>query len=96
MSYHIQYPVVNQLERKYIARKGFPSVLVAIAVCVALLMVTVYAVGTQTIFEYIIPGNNEITVSAFYRMQNNLSDGMAIKDAISVFCTDIIEAANIQ
>ena len=96
MSYHIQYPVVNQLERKCIARKGFPGVLVVIAVCVVLLMVTVYAVGIQTIFEYIIPGNNEITVSAFHQMQDNLRDGMAIKDAIIAFCTEIIESADIR
>ena len=96
MGYQIQYPVVNRLEEKHIVRKGLPNILVMIVVCAVILTVTVYVVGVQTITEYIIPGNNEVTISAFYQMQDNLSDGMDIKDAIFAFCSEIIESAGLQ
>lgn len=96
MSYQIQYPIVSRLERKCAGRKGLPNILVAIAICVIILTVTVYVVGVQTVVEYMIPGNNEITVSAFCEMQDNLSDGMSAKDAITAFCTEIIESAGLQ
>ena len=97
MSYQIEYPVTNRLEQRYNVKSGKkPMIPVIVVICIILLAVSVYILGVDTIREFIIPGDDAVTVSAFHTMQDNLKEGMPVKDAVAAFCTEIIESANIQ
>ena len=97
MSYQIQYPVRNHFEEKYKFKdRKIPTFSVMAILCVILLIVSVHLVGFDALSEFIIPGNNAVTTSAFQQMQDNISSGVPIGDAITAFCTEIIESANIQ
>jgi len=97
LSYQIQYPIKNHFEEKYhFKERKNPTFSIAAILCVILLIVSVYIVGIDTLLEYIIPGNDALTISAFQQMQDNISSGMPIGDAVTAFCTEIIESANIQ
>ena len=96
MSYQIQYPISNRLEKKYDKKSKGLNKLVLTAVCAILLTVSAHFIGSDSLMECLVPGDNGVTVSAFNEMQSNLENGMGIKDAITEFCRVILKSANQQ
>ena len=92
MGYRIKYPVTNQLEAKYVIRKRPPMRVTAVILCVIFLTISLYTTGIEGFAEFLIPGDNAVTVLAFEEMQKNLKEGMAMKDALSTFCKMIIQS----
>lgn len=97
MSYQIKYHISKRLGDKYNETAVKKPIIPVIAiVCILLLLISVYIVGIDTVKAIIIPGNDTLTVSAFHQMQDNLKNGMSFNEAVTAFCTEIIETANIQ
>ena len=97
MSYQIAYPGTNHMEQNYTQRtkknKIFPVVVI---LCVTILAVLVYTLGLDAVSSFLIPGNDAVTVAAFEQMQADLKGGMPVKDAVTVFCKEIIESADVK
>ena len=97
MSYQIEYPVSNQMERKHIGKVRRKTVIFATLIgCIIFIVALVFIVGIDTVKEVLIPGNDKVTISAFTEMQENLKNGMSAKDAVAAFCEEILESANAQ
>lgn len=97
MSYQIEYPVENHLQKSY-ALRGRKKIAISsvLVLCFVALAVMVYAIGIDTLKEILVPGDNQITISAFENMQENLGNGMPAGDAIVAFCSEILQSANAQ
>ena len=93
MAYKIQYspenqaryPITNRHKRWNWSRFVIPAIILA-----AMLWVRFNGVP-----DIMIPGNPEVTRSAASELLVNLSDGVAVKDAVTVFCKEIIDGAQI-
>ena len=96
MSYQIQYPVGDRTERRYRPNKHLSRYLTGIILFVALLAIAVYIMGVDQLSEYLIPGDNALTVSAFQELQSNIREGMKVRDAVATFCETILNSASVQ
>ena len=97
LSYQISYPGTNHMEQKYMQRTEKNVVLtVVVIVCIVILAVSVYMIGLDRVSAFLIPGNDAVTVAAFRQMQNDVKSGIPVKEAVTAFCEEIIEAADIQ
>ena len=88
MSYKFTYPIVGSRQyptRKPMSRWVFPVGII----CVAALAFTLYY-GS---FHWLLPGDMAVTEAALRDMIENLSNGEAFQDAITVFCKEIIAGA---
>ena len=95
MSYKIRYKPAVKMEKKIglVLRNHRVKFAVA-AGSILLLIFVVYNCG-DTLREFLIPGDTDVTEAAFSELGNNLRDGVSVKDALTVFCLEIIENANI-
>lgn len=92
MSYQIRYTgacVVKQ-NKKY--RK--PNLKLAIAICSALLFIGLLQI--ESVRNFLIPGNPEVTKSAFKSFTQELRAGEKLSDAAAVFCRQIIESDAVE
>ena len=48
------------------------------------------------LWDHLIPGNADITKSAFYNFTESLQNGEAFSDAVYVFCDAVIQGAAIE
>ena len=98
LSYQIEYPVTNSLEKQYNRKTERKRTRIAAVVIIGIvtLAVSVYMLGVDTVRDFLIPGNDEVTISAFRQMHNNLSNGMSAADAVTAFCTEILHSAKTQ
>lgn len=69
---------------------------VVVILCITIFTVSVYMLGLDTVSSFLIPGNDAVTVAAFQQMQADLKSGIPVKEAVTTFCTEIIESADIQ
>lgn len=58
-------------------------------------VLVLYLGSTGLLRQLLIPGNPDITQAAFTTMMSNLSDGMLLTDALTAFCQEIIQYANV-
>ena len=92
MSYHIEYnPELKEKYPKVRKRRELPTrkMLVLLSVLIASYIFVQYR-----LYYYFIPGNPDITSSAFSTMIESVGEGEPVKDAFSVFCKEIIQNGN--
>lgn len=93
MSYKVQYtpqddyryPLIKQHGRRN--RGGVWGFL--------LLILLVLLIVYNGVPDFVFPGNPQITRAAVKEMVTNMENGTAVKDAIYVFCKQIIEGAGV-
>ena len=51
--------------------------------------------GWEALETWIYPGNTRVTKEAFQNMAENLQAGVGISDAVTVFCREILDGAEI-
>lgn len=88
MSYCIEYN--PELNRKYpsikrIRRKPPMKILILLAV-----FVSTYILVQSGYIKYLLPGNPDVTISAFSALVEQVGDGEPVKDAFIEFCEEII------
>ena len=88
MAYKIVYPIVGK--RKYPARKPMPAWALPGAVLSAIFLVITIYNGSA---NWLLPGDPAVTETALREMIENLSQGEAFGEAVTVFCKEIIAGA---
>ena len=91
MGYRIEYG--GDISRKFSSKsKGknklvLNGVLLLISICVALFLIQA---NSNRIMQFVIPGDDAITKSAFSAFVKNLQSGTTFKEAVIIFCREII------
>ena len=88
MGYKFSYPTVGS--RNYPTRKPMPGwILPTTLIFLCFIGIAMYNRG----FDWLLPGNPEITEAALKEMIDKLSAGEAFSDAVTAFCREIIAGA---
>ena len=95
MDYQVEYDSVGKEEKQKPDRHRVSGVIAVVMVCVLVLgAVTIKTVGLPWVESVLIPGDPEITASAWQQMIEDLRKGGSMTDAVTAFCREIIENAN--
>ncbi len=78
--FHKQYPLVLKKNRLPIKIIG----------AMLLLSVAIYGIKSGGVVEHLIPGDDEVTVTAFSDMVKTVRQGGSIGESIQTFCREII------
>jgi len=79
---------------KQAGRHGILRFQVLTAAFMLLFVITVRHVwpeGTQTLREFLIPGEPTVTEAAFHEMMADIQDGEPLPDALTAFCRQIVD-----
>lgn len=79
--------IPNQ-NRKLLLRAG------VLAVCAVLVVLCLQAPVREVIRDFLIPGDPDVTQSAFSQMVSDIRAGESFSDAVTVFCQEILYHAN--
>ena len=96
MGYRIHYghmlikEEIRQREEKRKTR--LPAKL--IVACSIVLVITI--LGKTGCLDFLIPGDKEVTKQAFSAMVENVRDGEDVKSAITAFCVEILDHAELS
>lgn len=88
MSYHITYN--PDLDQKYPFVRKSRCKLLTIAIVLLVCFVAVYVLAQSDIMYYLIPGDPQITVEAFFAMVERVGQGETVGNAVVGFCKEII------
>ena len=96
MGYTIQYGPAGNAETAWYAKRRKKSGAVLV-VCVLVIVFAVLALSGnfEQIKNYLIPGDPEVTKAAFAQFTEDIRQGDTVGDAITAFCREIIEGAEI-
>jgi len=96
VGYTIQYGPAGKAETAWHAKRRKKSGAV-LAVCVLVIVFAVLALSGnfEQIKNYLIPGDPEVTKAAFAQFTEDIRQGDTVGDAITAFCREIIEGAEI-
>ena len=95
MGYRIHYG--ENVIKEYIPESKNRSnikLLWVLIVCCAFIFA--FSRNKDTIINYLLPGNKEVTRAAISTFADDLRHGESLSDAAVAFCREIIENANIQ
>lgn len=74
-------------------RKTFHVKVTSVLLVCLLVIGSLKLIGWDKLKHYLLPGDPEVTESAFICMVENIRSGESVKDAITTFCVEIIEHA---
>lgn len=89
MSYRIEYNPEKNKMYPIAAKRNTKWLSIALCIMVAL-FVLLKLDKNQTIKSLLLPGDPEITSSAFSSMVEDIRDGARLGDAVTAFCLEII------
>jgi hypothetical protein len=92
MSYSIEYN--PELKNKYPSSKTKIELPTKKLIILFVVLITSYVFMQCRLYRYCIPGNPDVTVSAFSTMVERVGDGDSVKDAFCGFCREIIQNGN--
>ena len=88
MSYCIEYN--PELREKYPKVKLQRHIPTKKLVYLLVFFVASYLLIQSKVFRYLLPGNPDVTISAFSTMVERVGDGAPMRDAVRSFCEEII------
>ncbi len=88
MSYSVEYNPEFHKQYPICLKKNKVSLKIIFALL--LLCIVIYGVKSGRVIEYLIPGDNEVTVSAFSDMVKTVRQGGSVSESIQTFCKEII------
>ena len=92
MSYYIEYN--PEMKEKYPKTRRVIELPIKKLLFIFAVLITSYAFMQCRLYRYFIPGNPDVTMSAFSNMVENVGDGEPVKDAVFAFCKEIIKNGN--
>ena len=95
MSYQIVYNSDNTKKVKLRNRKKQKPLTIVI-VAVLLFGVLKFSSWDNPLWDYLIPGDADITKSAFQSFTDSLNNGDPFSDAVYVFCDTVIQGAALE
>lgn len=87
MGYRIVYG--EQRKRTLPIRRFFLG-----AICVLIAALLIWPAGRNALQQIFLPGDADVTASALRNLTEDLHDGVAIGDAVTAFCQEIIAGEN--
>lgn len=97
MGYRIQYgreAIRTAIAEPVKMKEKRPGIVPFILITTAAVCLLLQKGGALT--DYFIPGNKEVTSAAFTTLIDNVKGGEPVADAVTAFCREIIDNANIQ
>ena len=94
MGYSISYENGSAVKRKR-AERGHNKLLVVI-LAAAISFAAVRIVGYDQVKKLLIPGDAEVTQTAFHDFVDRIQQGSGVQESITAFCRDIMENASVQ
>lgn len=88
MSYSVEYNPEFRKQYPLILKKN--KLPLKIIGAMLLLSVAIYGIKCGKITEYLVPGDNAVTVSAFSDMVKTVRQGGSVGESIHTFCREII------
>ena len=96
MGYTIQYGPAGKAEAAWHAkRRKKAGAILAVCVLAVVFAAMVLSGGFEEIKNYLIPGDPEVTQAAFAQFTEDIRQGDTVGDAITAFCREIIDGAEI-
>lgn len=97
MGYHIQYgeTIEKVILETPSVKKSSKLKLVIILLCVSVLCFAVHQ-KKDIVTRYILPGDAEVTAAALDALVENLKEGDGFGDAVTAFCREIIDHADVS
>lgn len=95
MGYKIQYgPALKaEIKSRSFWKKQWKAAAVLTAMAAALVLV--FIGETETLRDVFLPGDADVTHRALIELTENIREGESFADAITVFCLEIIEGAEL-
>lgn len=91
MSYRIEYDGrIDKYEVVQDTTSRFPVLLTAAFGLFLLLTLCFWQEGAEQLISFLIPGEDAVTVQAFYNMTNDLRSGAGVREAANTFCQSVI------
>lgn len=95
MGYKILYNPEMKEKFPEAKRNMFTQKFIKVLAVAAITVLIFSVLGRENVVDYFIPGDPDITQAAFETMVNELKNGAAVKNAVAVFCREIITGAEI-
>lgn len=92
MAYQIQYGKPSVKERLAIIQNSKKIKIITWAI-VGVIILSLGLMGRLGLFDFMIPGDREVTKSAFRAMLDDVKQGESVKSAIAAFCEEILVSA---
>lgn len=97
MGYHIQYGetlIKKKIKLPYFMknRNKIATMLIVTVICTTLGLIG----KNERVQEILIPGDDEVTRAAFECMIDEVQAGSSMVDAVTVFCREILEGADLS
>lgn len=97
MGYRIEYDMgIGKFEVRENRKDKFPVLVAGAFVLFLLLTWSLWPEGAEVLRDILIPGDNAVTVQAMKDMSHNLKNGVALSDAVTAFCQDVIQGAELE
>lgn len=95
MGYRIEYDNrVGKYEIHRMRPRTFPWLLLLSVLLFALLTFGFWEEGAAVLSEALIPGDEEITQRAWSLLTDDLKSGAELREALTVFCREVIHGAD--
>lgn len=94
----MSYQIIYDSKDMHIANKRKKRRHTGLMVCIlSILMLGILRISGwgETLWQYMIPGDPEITAEAFQNLSDSLQNGHSLSDAVFVFCNTVIQGAKL-
>lgn len=92
MAYQIRYSDTS-FTKKPIKKR---SLLYKWITILAIIVASVYMLQWESVQNFLIPGDPDVTKSAFASFTKELKEGERFADAVAVFCREVIESDRVE
>lgn len=95
MAYQIHYDetaVRRGINEKPATTRSIVRVVLVVAICLA----AIFALGNKSVQQFLIPGNDALTIEAMNIFVDELRNGESFRDAATAFCREIIDIADVE
>jgi len=92
LGYRILYDNGNILMEHKTYKRNHRRLVSVLLICL-LAVGSIKLIGWDIVKDFLLPGDPEVTESAFFSMVESIRTGESVKDAITAFCTEIIAHA---
>ena len=91
MGYTIEYQPEDNIRYPPVKKeKAHTKTIAVLVVCVLLLLSSL--IWGEDIFNFLLPGDAEITKAALANMVEEIGEGVQVGEAMAAFCSEIYEA----
>ena len=96
MAYQIQYGQTAMHIKLEDDRKKKSSPWIKSLIPVLVVLFLAYLLNTDSVQEFLIPGDKEITKAAWSQMTQSLEDGEPLTEVFRTFCSEIVHKSDVS